>query len=127
MEAEQLVSGLWRDMHDQAWDKIAGYYSETAVIRVHDTNEQFTLEEFVSMNRSIPGGGWSVDVERLERAGDIVVSVARLTPKDDLDTNFVVSFFEVQDGKIVKQDDYWGVYGSPEEWRAGTPIGKPFR
>ena len=84
------------------------------------------LEQFVSLNAQFPGK-WSINVERLVTTENTVISVAKVTPEDDLDTNFVISFFEFQDRKIIKLDEYWGVYGSPEEWREGTQLGNAFR
>jgi len=131
MELKQLVANLWADMHNQNWDNLSEYFSGDAVIRFHDTNEQLDRDEFVSLNAQFPGG-WSIEVERLIQAEDTVISVVKVTPRDDpdskLDSYYTTSFFEFGDGKIIKLDEYWCICGAPpEEWREGTQIGKPIR
>ena len=65
------------------------------------------------------------------KAETAVVSVVKVTLEGTMgdipnEPYFAVSFFEFENGKIVKLDEYWGSYIQPEEWRKDTH-GKSFR
>lgn len=57
--------------------RLSPYCDEHAVVRWHNTNEQFTAAEFVRANCEYPGE-WQVEVTRVEQAGAAVIAAARV-------------------------------------------------
>ena len=116
MDLEQLVRNLWRDMDNKSWSKLPEYFSDTAAINWHNTNECFSVQDFVLVNSKYPGE-WRITVKRLHSIGDIVISVAMVAPKNGGKSYHVTSFFEFSAGKIAVLDEYWGEDGNPPLWR----------
>lgn len=63
-------------------------------------------------------------MERVERIGGLIVTALRVFAAGGGPSFHVVSFFRVQDGKIVSIDEYWGDDGAPPQWRLDRKIGK---
>ncbi len=124
MERTTIVRQLWADIHNQKWDGLTSYFCSDAVINWNNTNEQFTVEEFISANSLYPGN-WSIVVERLETRGDLIVSVAKVTLRDANAVFHAISFFEFKDGKIRLLNEYWSEDGPPPKWRVELGIGSP--
>jgi hypothetical protein len=124
MDLKQLVQDLWNDMDNQNWDKLPGYFSETATINWHNTNECFSVHEFVLANSKYPGE-WSIKIEKLLRTGDIVISVVRVMSKNANISFHATSFFKFKAGKIEVLDEYWGEDEKPPQWRIEPGVGQP--
>ena len=70
-------------------------------------------ENYVAINQNYPGT-WSITIRRLIAEGDQVASEVVMTYADQVVQ--AVSFFELRDGKIVRQVDYWPEpYAAPAE------------
>ena len=119
---KQTVRQLWNDMDTQNWDNLPAYFHDDAKISWPNTDEEFTVDEFVRVNREYPGK-WAIRVERLIEAGNTIVSVVKVEAPG---LSFhAVSFFDFADGKIKALDEYWGVDEEPPEWRVEQGLGKP--
>ena len=119
------IYGFWRDVLEQRADAIRGYFDRNAYVNWHCTNERFTVDEFIIANCEYPGD-WDGEVERVERAGDLFVTVTRVYPRDRTRSFHVTSFIRVRDGKIKAVDEYWADDGAAPEWRAEKHIGTAF-
>ena len=117
------IYGFWRDVLAQNADAIRGYFAEGAYINWHCTNEHFTVDEFIIANCEYPGS-WAGEVERVERAGGLLVTVTRVYPQDRSCPFHVTSFIEVVDGKIAAMDEYWADDGPAPAWRLDKRIGR---
>ena len=53
------------------------YFHENAVIRWHNTNEEFTLNEFIQANCEYPGK-WDGKIERIERIDQVIITVTHV-------------------------------------------------
>lgn len=100
------------------------YFNEAAVINWPNTNEQFTPAEFIRANCEYPGR-WGGAVERIEQLGSLTVTVTRVYGLDGEPSFHVVSFFELEDGRISRLDEYWGDDGSAPQWRRDKMLGRP--
>ena len=47
------IKKFWKAIAEQDAEKIRSYFNKTATIRWHNTNEQFTLEEFIKANCAV--------------------------------------------------------------------------
>ncbi len=124
MEKTAVVRQLWNDIHTQNWGRLEDYFCSDAVIEWNNTNEQFTVHEFIAANSLYPGN-WSVAVERLEACGDLIVSVVKVTLRDADASFHAASFFKFRYGKIGLLNEYWGEDGPPPQWRTERGIGRP--
>ncbi len=97
------------------------FFRPDAVIRWHNTNELFTLSEFLRANCEYPGR-WNGKVERIEGTGDLIVTAVRVHSPDGASFH-AVSFIRIQGEKIASIDEYWGDDGPAPDWRLG--LGRP--
>ena len=116
------IYGFWRDVLAQKADAIRAYFDQSAYINWHCTNEHFTVEEFVLANCEYPGD-WDGEVERLERANDLLITVTHVYSQDRTLSFHVTSFIKVLNGKIAALDEYWADDGAAPEWRLDKHIG----
>ncbi len=116
------IYGFWRDVLAQKADAIRAYFDQSAYINWHCTNEHFTVEEFVLANCEYPGD-WDGEVERLERANDLFITVTHVYSQDRTLSFHVTSFIKVLNGKIAALDEYWADDGAAPEWRLDKHIG----
>lgn len=98
------------------------FFSPDAVIRWHNTNEQFTAEEFIRANCDYPGR-WDGEIGRVGRVDDLVITAVHVYSRDRDLSFHVTSFFRLSGDKIIALDEYWGDDGPPPQWRQDMGIG----
>lgn len=118
------VRGYWQAVLDQDRAAMARYFHSGAVIRWPNTNEQFTLEEFLRANCAYPGR-WTGEVERVETAGELVIAVVRVRSLDRDQSLHAVSLIRVEGERIASIDEYWGDDGPVPAWRREMGLGRP--
>lgn len=123
MDMTQLIKNFWRDVALQDAAALRLYFKPDAYIRWNNTNEQFTVDEYIIANCEYPGD-WRGELERVECAGEVIISVARVWLADGSASLHVTSFFEFIDGKIAVLNEYWGDDGAAPQWRLDKNIGK---
>ena len=126
MDQKQFVIRFMADVAAQNRANLKPHFLADAVINWHNTNESFSVEEYIIANCEYPGE-WYGNVERVETIDDLVISVARIWARDNSNSFHVVSFFKIKDGKISSLDEYWGDDGTAPQWRLGKKIGKPIK
>ena len=126
MKVEIVIKEFWKAIVQQKPDEIRSYFKETAIIRWHNTNEEFTLEEFIKVNCEYPGN-WDCKVERIEEIGDLIITVTKVFSTDSYISVHVTSFLRMEDGKIASMDEYWGDDGETPKWRLDMEIEKRIR
>jgi len=122
MRTEAAVRRYWQDVAQQKEEALREYFTQNARIRWHNTNEQFTAEEFIRANCDYPGD-WQGEVERIVASGDTLITVTRVWSKDI--STHVVSFFALKGEQIETLDEYWGEDGAPPQWRREMRLGRP--
>ena len=123
MDYKQSVLNMWNDINNQNWGELSLYFSEAAVINWHNTNECFSVREFVLANSKYPGK-WLIEVEKLLETENIVISVVKVILEDSNISFHATSFFQFLDAKITVLDEYWGDDSQPPQWRVDMGIGK---
>lgn len=126
MERKQLLISFWQDVAAQDKTALKAYFTRDAYIRWNNTNEQFTVDEYIVANCEYPGD-WQGSVERIETAGPFSITVTRVWPTDCSASFHAVSFFEFEGNKIKSLSEYWGDDGPPPQWRQNKHIGKPIQ
>lgn len=107
MKFHEKILALWNDIDKQNWDNIRSYFEDEAIINWNNTNERFTVEEFIKVNSEYPGD-WNINIERLECIDKLVISVVRVQLKNENISVHATSFFEFSDDKIKVLNEYWG-------------------
>ena len=119
------IHAYWQAVLSQNAAAMRSFLAPAAVVCWHNTNERFTTEEFIRANCEYPGD-WAGEIQRLERLGDLVITVAHVyTPKDPAVSFHVTSFMRIREGRILSLEEYWGDDGPPPRWRQEMKIGSP--
>lgn len=105
---------------------LRAYFEPNAQVRWHCSNECFTVEEYIRANCEYPGD-WDGELERIEQAGDTLITAARVWPRDKTAFFHVVSFIRLRDGLISEMDEYWSDDGLAPDWRQEMGIGERMR
>lgn len=92
---------------EQDAQKIKEFFNPLACINWHNTNEKFTLDEFIVANCEYPGE-WEGLIERIEIKENLIITAVKVFSKDKTQSYHVVSFIKIKDDKIIQLDEYWG-------------------
>ena len=109
-------------------NKLQSFFEPDAIIIWSNTNEQFTVDEYVLANSMYPGK-WSGRIENIDEIDDSskkMVFVAKVW-NDDGNRVRVVSFIRFGDTEnelIELLDEYWCDISEPPQWRKKMNIGK---
>lgn len=125
-EAEGKSAGVQMDIHAywraalrQDAAAMRPWFRQDAAIYWHNTNERFSLQEFLRANCEYPGA-WDGRVERVEQAGRCIITAVHVWARNNPSLSFhVASFFQLCEGKIARLDEYWGDDGPAPAWQAG--------
>jgi hypothetical protein len=115
----QLVVELWQRMGRFDFAGAGELLHDIFTCDWPQSNERIRgREKFVALNSNYPGR-WTAEVKRAIVEGDRAASEVTLTWEEQVVV--VVSFFEICDGKIYREVDYW-----PEPYAApGWPRIQP--
>jgi ketosteroid isomerase-like protein len=104
-ENRRVVEELWHLFDSFQFEAAGALLHDDFVCEYPQSRERIRgRENFVALNANYPGR-WRCRVERIVAAGDAVATDVALSYGDE--TARAVSFFELRDGKIVKETDYW--------------------
>ena len=120
------IEQFWADVLKQDPEAIRAYFHPQAWVNWHNTNEHFTVEEFIRANCEYPGQ-WDGEVERVVRTGDQIITATHVFSTDGAVSCHVTSFFHVVEGKIRSVEEYWGDDGDAPQWRQEKQIGTKIR
>lgn len=123
-ERHKQLYSFWQTVVKQNADALPEYFSPDAQIRWHNSNELFTVPEFVRANCDYPGN-WEGEVEQLEihPDGQRAMTITRVWSIEEKVTCRVVSFFAFLDDKIICLDEFWGDVEPAPQWRREMHIG----
>lgn len=112
----------WQAVLRQQPHKIKAFFHKDAYVNWHNTNERFTVDEFINVNCVYPGT-WHGVIERIVEKDDLIITVVRVFSTDEKKSFHVTSFIKVKDEKIILIDEYWSDDGDVPEWRRNMHIG----
>lgn len=98
------------------------FFVADAIVRWHNSNEQFSVDDFIEANCEYPNQ-WDGEIERIEILNDLIICVVHVFAMDQPLSFHVTSFIQIKDDKIIAIDEYWGDDGLPPQWRADKKIG----
>ncbi|CAL7917442.1 nuclear transport factor 2 family protein [Fusobacterium necrophorum] len=117
------IEKYWENTLKQRAEEMRKFFHPKAKVRFHNTNEEFTVDEFIEINCEYPGS-WNGVIERIEKIGRIQIIVLQVFDREQNLFFHVTSFMEIEEDKIVSIDEYWGEDGCPPQWRLDKKIGK---
>ena len=115
---------FWRATLAQDAARMRESFHPDAYVNWHNSNEHFTVEEFIRANCEYPGA-WDGAIKRIEQAGDLFITATHVYSRDGALSFHAVSFIRVEDGRIRSIDEYWGDDGPAPAWRLEKHIGTP--
>jgi limonene-1,2-epoxide hydrolase len=122
-----LVRTFWQAFDAADFDAAEAMMAPEAVVTWPCTGETFRGSiNFIDVQRHYPGR-WSIAVERVVVAAEVVVSVVKVTPDGGTKPSFhATSFFEfdAQD-RIVAITEYWATDEEPPDWRRAGAWAEP--
>ncbi len=122
--------GFFKAIIQQDAVKLRQYFEPNACICWSNTNEEFTVDEYVRANCEYPGQ-WDVRIERIDEIKwyePKFVYVAKVWNTEGVASRVVafVHFGDTEDELIEMLDEYWSDIGEPPEWRKAMRIGKRY-
>lgn len=116
------IQDYWNATLSQNAEKMKKFFYEDAYINWHNTNEHFSVDEFIKANCEYPGN-WDGEIKRIERLNDLIITAVHVFSIEEDLSFHVVSFIYIKDEKIISIDEYWGDDGDAPEWRKEKHIG----
>jgi SnoaL-like protein len=117
-EAPQVAQAVWRALQAGDWDAAAGYLHEDFVQEWPQSGERILgRANAIAINQNFPGGLPRTLFGRTLAGGDLAVLQVELTYADG-SRYLGVSVFELREGKVVKQTDYFAQPFQAPQWRA---------
>ena len=121
MERKAILAAFWRAVAAQERDPLRGFFAEGAEVLWPNTNERFSVEEYLRANCEYPGK-WNGKIERMLDTAEGSVTVTRVWSEEF--SVRAISFFRWQGEKILRLEEYWSDDGAPPEWRRKMQIGQ---
>lgn len=117
------IHAYWAATLAQRPEEMRAFFCADAWIDWPNTNERFTVAEFVRANCEYPGR-WTGRVERVEPIPGGLVAAVRVAARDGSASFHVVSFARLREEKIAALTEYWGDDGPPPAWRCALRLGQ---
>lgn len=106
---------LMEAMNRRDWEAVAGLLQPDVVFELALSREFIRgREAYIAFNRGYPGE-WHIAIDQVVADGDAVV--LRLTVTIGEQADIAIAFFELRDGLIARETDYWPEYHNPPDWR----------
>ena len=120
------IEAFWKAVLMRDAPALASFFAPDAYVNWHCTNEHFTVSEFIRANCEYPGR-WDGKLERIERLGDLLITVVHVYSPEQPLSFHVTSFIQLKEDRIFSMDEYWGDDGPAPQWRQDKQIGVPIR
>ncbi|MDY0373971.1 MAG: nuclear transport factor 2 family protein [Candidatus Izemoplasmatales bacterium] len=117
---------FWKDVLAQNREKLEAYFHPDAIICWHCSNERYTVNDYLRANCEYPGE-WNGHLERFEANGNQMISVVHVFSNESSASFHVVSFFTLENDRIVSLDEYWGDDVEAPLWRKEMHIGSSIK
>ena len=118
------IRDYWSAVLRQDAEALRCYFHPDALINWHNTNEQFTVEEFIRANCEYPGD-WEGEIEQIFFSGNTVITAVHVYSRHEKEHFRVTSFLQIEGEKIRSVNEYWGNDGPVPRWRKDMKIGRP--
>ncbi len=111
----QAVERLWQAFDTLDFEAAGEVLHDDFIAEWPQSRERMHKDNFLAVNKNYPGT-WRITILRIIAEGDQVATEVRI--EIDGRTDYAVSFYELHDGKIIKETDYWPEPYEAPAWRA---------
>lgn len=118
------IQAYWNATLQQDKNAMGTFFHPDAYVNWHNTNEHFTVEEFITANCEYPNQ-WDGEIQRIVEVEDLIITVVHVFSIDRKLSFHVTSFIKTLNGKIASIDEYWGDDGPAPQWRLDKKLGCP--
>jgi limonene-1,2-epoxide hydrolase len=106
VEPSEVVAQLWSAVQARDWEAVSELLADDFILEWPSELVRIRgRANFVEFNRTYPEG-WTIDVRRIVAEGKFAVSEVRV-PHRTVGPHYALSFFEIEDGHIVRGREYW--------------------
>jgi len=106
VDPPEVVAQLWGRIQARDWPGVGQLLAEDFVLEwPQDMVRLRGRAKFVEFNAKYPEG-WSIEVLRIVADGNTVISEVHV-PHPSVGPHFALSFFEVDEDRIVSCREYW--------------------
>lgn len=106
---------LMEAMNRREWETVREWLAPDVVFELALSRERIEgRDAYIEFNRGYPGD-WMIAIDQVVAEGDTVV--LRLTVTIGEQADIAIAFFELRDGLITRETDYWPEYYDPPAWR----------
>lgn len=116
----------WEYTLNQDEKMMKNFFDENAIIYWHNTNEKFSVDEFIEINCKYPGK-WKGNICRVENLKNKLITVVNVLSEDESISMKAISFIEIKNDKIISIDEYWSEDGEAPKWRKDLKIGRAIK
>ncbi len=111
-----LVKTFWQFFSEQKWDMAADLLHQDFVANWPQSREKMIgVKSFIDVNRYYPGNHKIEIIHSFEVENKVLTTV--WIEADTGQKTFANSIFEIQNGKILKVEEYWAEPYAAPEWR----------
>jgi hypothetical protein len=121
IDREQLVRTFWQTFDAADFDAASEMMATDAVVTWPCTGEVFRgRDNFIAVQKHYPGR-WRIAVQKIVEAGEVVITVVKVTPDGGEKPSFhATSFFQFDEaGLIGAITEDWVTDDEPPGWRRG--------
>lgn len=121
--SRNLIVRFWKCIESHSWRELADFFTSSASIHWEHTNEVFTVEAYIEVLEAHPND-WHIEITRIEEFDYGLITAIRVSSANLQPCYHIVSFFEVENGKIQTIHEYWGSIKEPPPWRISLSANK---
>jgi len=117
-QAEELGNRYWQALNDKDFGALKDMYTEDAVQEWPQSSERMVgRDNIIAVNENYPGFPTATP-RRTIASGDLLITETRLEYGSGVGTYHAISIFELRDGRIARETDYFGAPFEAPQWRA---------
>ncbi|MDY4010083.1 MAG: nuclear transport factor 2 family protein [Fusobacterium gastrosuis] len=117
------IFDYWKYTLEQNKIEMKKFFNSNAKIFWHNTNEIFTVDEYINVNCCYPGN-WFGEIEKIEIFCNLIITVTQVFSDDKNISLKAISFIKILNDKIIQIDEYWSENTEPPQWRKDMKIGE---
>ncbi|HEX9312869.1 MAG TPA: nuclear transport factor 2 family protein [Actinomycetota bacterium] len=117
-QTEDLANRYWEALNSQDYAALKEMYTEDAVQEWPQSGERIVgRDNIMAVNENYPGMP-NATQRRTIAGGDLLIAEVTLNYPGDVGTYHSISIFELRDGKVARETDYFGAPFEAPAWRA---------
>lgn len=115
--SKHIIEQFWAAIHNNDFRAAAEYLHDDYILEWPQSGERIRgRANFIAVNENYPAQGlWRVTLHRLIAEGNLIVSEVTVT--DGAVKAKAITFSTIQNGKILRQTEYWPDPFEPAAWR----------